>query len=211
MKIKGKRSLSSRLWLEQQINDPYVKRARRDGYRSRSAFKLIEMDDKFHLIKNAKNIIDLGAAPGGWCQVLSQRSPSDTKIGAVDLLPFDPVDKVKQFCGDFEVPNNRYEIINYLEQKADLIVSDMAPSATGHVQTDHIRIIKLAEGVHAFAHDTLQKEGSMVIKIFHGGREKSLIEDLKNDFRTACFFKPKSSRNCSAEIYIVAIGFKKCN
>jgi 23S rRNA (uridine2552-2'-O)-methyltransferase len=211
MKIKGERSLSSRLWLDRQINDPYVKRAHRDGYRSRAVFKLIEMDDKFHFIKNAKSIMDLGAAPGGWCQVLSQRSPSDARISAIDFLPFDFIDKVRQFCGDFENEDNRRKMGSYLGSKADLIVSDMAPSTTGHAQTDHIRIMRLAESVHAFARDVLEEEGTLVVKVFQGGREKSFLESLRSDFQKTCFFKPKSSRNCSVEIYVVATGFKKCN
>jgi 23S rRNA (uridine2552-2'-O)-methyltransferase len=170
------------------------------------------MDDKFHLIKSAQNIIDLGSAPGGWCQVLSQRSSQNTKILALDLFPFDPIDKVTQFHGDFEVPNNRSPIIGYLGQKkADLIVSDMAPSTTGHAQTDHIRIMRLAESVYTFAQDILKDEGSLIIKIFHGGREKLFLENLKNYFQKICFFKPKSSRSGSVEIYVVAMGFKKCS
>ncbi|MDR2781191.1 MAG: RlmE family RNA methyltransferase [Holosporaceae bacterium] len=209
MKIKGNRSLSSRLWLDRQINDPYVKLAQKEGYRSRAAFKLMEMDDKFRLIKNAKHIVDLGAAPGGWSQVLAQRSADDAKIAAVDLLPFNPMEKVQQFLGDFE--NFQTDIMDYLGQKADLIISDIAPSTIGHAQTDHLRIMNLVDSAYLFAENALQKGGAFIAKIFQGGKEKLFAEALKNDFQKVCFFKPKSSRNLSSEIYIVAIGFQKCS
>jgi 23S rRNA (uridine2552-2'-O)-methyltransferase len=209
MNVKGNRSLSSRMWLDRQINDPYVKSARKEGYRSRAAFKLAEIDDKFHLIRNAKYIADLGAAPGGWSQVLAQRSSDDAKIAAVDLSAFHPLEKVRQFRGNFE--DLQADIIDYLQQKADLIVSDMAPPVMGHAPTDHIRIMGLAESAYAFAENALGEGGAFAVKIFQGGREKSFAELLKNNFCKVCFFKPKSSRNLSSEIYLIAIGFKKCN
>ncbi|MDR0753330.1 MAG: RlmE family RNA methyltransferase [Holosporaceae bacterium] len=211
MKVKGKRSLSSRLWLDRQLHDPYVRRAQLEGYRSRAAFKLMEIDDKFHLIKNAKYIIDVGAAPGGWSQVLSQRSSDDAKIAAIDLLPLRAPDKVRQFCGDFECKNNQLDLLNYMRQGADLIVSDMAPSSIGHAQTEHIKIMRMAENVYAFSRNVLRKNGSLAIKIFQGGREKLFQESLRKDFQIVCFFKPKSSRSTSTEIYIIALGFVKCN
>ncbi|MDR1334459.1 MAG: RlmE family RNA methyltransferase [Holosporaceae bacterium] len=207
MKIKGNRSLSSRLWLNRQINDPYVKLAQREGYRSRAAFKLIEMDDKYHLIRNAKCIVDLGAAPGGWSQVLAQRSSPEVKIAAVDLLPFHPLEKVQLFQGNFE--DLQDAILDYLGQKADLVVSDMAPSTIGHPQTDHLRIMNLVEGAYSFAENALQKGGTFLAKVFQGGKEKLLTELLKKDFQKVCFFKPKSSRSLSSEVYIVAMGFQK--
>jgi 23S rRNA (uridine2552-2'-O)-methyltransferase len=213
MQIKGNRSLSSRLWLDRQVNDPYVKKAHADGYRSRAAFKLIEMDEKFHLTAKAKLIVDLGAAPGSWSQVLSRRTSPDTKICAIDLLHFDPIDnKVQQFVGDFEDETNQSAIMNYLNGKADLVVSDMAPSTIGHAQTDHIRIMQLASIAHSFAMDVLKKNGTFLTKIFQGGNEKLFAEKLKKDFQKVCFFKPKSSRSLSSEIYIIAMGFnEKCN
>ncbi|MDR0581151.1 MAG: RlmE family RNA methyltransferase [Holosporaceae bacterium] len=211
MKIKGKRSLSSRLWLNRQLHDPYVKRAQLEGYRSRAAFKLMEIDDKFHLIQNAKYIIDVGAAPGGWSQVLSQRSPDNAKIAAIDLLPLSALGKVRQFCGDFECKNNQLDLLDYMRQGADLIVSDMAPSSIGHAQTEHVKIMSMAESVYAFAQNILRENGSLAIKIFQGGKEKLFQESLRKDFQNVCFFKPKSSRNVSAEIYIIALGFMKCN
>ncbi|MDR2158173.1 MAG: RlmE family RNA methyltransferase [Holosporaceae bacterium] len=209
MKIKGNWDLSSRMWLNRQINDPYVKLARRNGYRSRAAFKLLEMDDKFHLIKNAKRIIDLGAAPGGWSQALSQRSSDKAKILAVDLLPFDSLDKVDQFCMDFEDEDARRKIMDHMGGRVDLIVSDMAPPAVGHAQTDHARIMRLVESARSFALEVLEKGGTFATKIFQGGREKFLLESMKKEFQKVCFFKPKSSRSLSAEIYIVAMGLKK--
>jgi 23S rRNA (uridine2552-2'-O)-methyltransferase len=211
MKIKGKRSLSSRLWLDRQLHDPYVERAQLEGYRSRAAFKLMEIDDKFHLIQDAKYIIDIGAAPGGWSQVLSQRSSDDTKIAAIDLLPLGALDKVRQFCGDFECKNSQLDLFGHMPRGADLIVSDMAPPSIGHAQTEHIKIMGMAESAYAFAKNILRKNGSLVIKIFQGGREKLFQESLRKDFQNACFFKPKSSRNVSAEMYIVALKFIKCS
>lgn len=210
MHIKGNKSLSSRLWLDRQMNDPFVKQAHKEGFRSRAAFKLQEIDDKFRLIKNSKCIVDVGAAPGGWSQLLSQRSSDDTKIAAIDLLKFAPIDKVTQFFGDFEDEQNQQKIIEYLGQKADLIVSDIAPSTTGHSQTDHLRMMRLVNSVYGFAENVLKENGAFVSKIFQGGQEKPFLDLLKRNFQKASFFKPKSSRSLSVEIYVVAIGFKKC-
>lgn len=210
MKITGKRSLSSRLWLNRQLNDPYVKRAHAEGYRCRAAYKLIEIDEKFHLIKKSKCIVDLGAAPGGWSQYLSEKSSETTKIAAIDLLKFAPLDKVQQFIGDFEDQNNQNAIIEYLGQKADLIVSDMAPSTLGQAQTDHLRIMRLVRSAYEFALSMLTPGGAFVAKIFQGGTEKQFVEELKRTFNRVQFFKPKSSRSLSVEIYIVATGFKSC-
>jgi 23S rRNA (uridine2552-2'-O)-methyltransferase len=185
--------------------------ARRDGYRSRAAFKLMEIDDKFHLTENIKCAADLGAAPGGWCQVLSQRSSADTKIVASDLAIFDSVDKVEQIVGDFEDEDVKRRLTAALDQKADLIVSDMAPSVIGHAATDHIRIMRLAEAARLFAEEVLKPGGAFVVKVFRGGGEKAFLESLKKNFRTARFFKPESSRDASAEIYAVATGFAPCD
>lgn len=210
MQIRGKRSLSSRLWLNRQVNDPYVKLAHKEGYRCRASYKLMEIDDKFKLIKKSKFIVDLGAAPGGWSQLLGQRSSDEAKIASVDLLNFDALPKVQQFIGDFTNEEIQKNTINYLGRKADLIVSDMAPSTTGHPQTDHLKIMNLVSSAYDFALKTLATRGSFVAKIFMGGKEKSLFERIKKDFETACFFKPKASRDSSAEIYVVGISFK-CN
>lgn len=209
MKITGKMKHSSRIWLDRQHNDPYVKKAAKEGYRSRAAYKLTEIDDKFHLIKNAKHIIDLGAAPGGWSQILSQRSSDDAKIIAIDLLPFTSIDNVTQIIGDFEDKKIQQEILNNLGEKADLIVSDIAPSTVGHRQSDHLRIMRLVESAYCFAQNTLKNGGSFAVKIFQGGEEKKFFDLIKQDFQKVHFFKPKSSRSDSSEIYIVAFSYKK--
>jgi 23S rRNA (uridine2552-2'-O)-methyltransferase len=206
---KKKRSLSSRTWLNRQVNDPYVKKARQSGYISRASFKLIEMNDKFRLIDSAKKIIDIGAAPGGWSQVLSRISVDDAIIAGIDIRDFPPIDKVKQFLGNFEDTNVQQSIADYVEY-ADLVLSDMAPATTGDSQTDHIRIMQMAECAYSFAASILREKGKFVVKVFQGGMEKSFLEQLKKKFDRICFFKPKSSRSMSSEIYIIAIGFKKC-
>lgn len=208
MKITGKRSLSSRLWLNRQMRDPYVKRAHEEGYRCRAAYKLIEIDEKFHLIKRSKCMVDLGAAPGGWSQYLSEKSAPAAKIAAIDLLKFAPLEKVQQFIGDFEDISNQNAIIEYLGQKADLIVSDMAPSTLGQAQTDHLRIMRLVRSAYEFSLNMLMPDGAFVAKIFQGGTEKKFTDELKQNFKHVQFFKPKSSRSLSVEIYIVATGFK---
>lgn len=202
-------SHSSRMWLDRQLTDPYVKKALKDGYRSRAAYKLTETDDKYHIIRNAKRIIDLGAAPGGWCQVLSERSSDDAKIVAIDLLPFAPINKVTQITGDFEDEELQGEILRCLNAKADLIVSDIAPSTVGHHQSDHLRIMRLVESAYYFTQNTLKNGGSFVAKIFQGGEEKKFFDLIKQDFQKTSFFKPKSSRSNSSEIYIVALCYKK--
>ncbi len=208
MQIKGKMSLSSRLWLDRQLNDPYVKLAHKEGYRCRAAYKLQEIDEKFKLIKKSKCIIDLGAAPGGWSQLLAQKSSSNAKIVAIDLLNFQPIDKVKIFIGDFEDSQNQKNIKEYLGEKADLIVSDMAPSTIGHAQTDHLRIMRLVSTAYDFVQEMLQPGGSFIAKIFMGGQEKSFLEKMKKNFSAVTFYKPKASRSLSVEIYVVGIGFK---
>jgi 23S rRNA (uridine2552-2'-O)-methyltransferase len=170
----------------------------------------MEIDDRFRLIGSIKYAADLGAAPGGWCQVLSQRSPDGAKIVAADLLPFDPVDKVEQFRGDFEEEDSRRRMTEILGQKADLVLSDMAPGAIGHAATDHIRLMRLAEAARLFAEEVLRNGGTFVVKILRGGEEKTFLESLKKKFDSVCFFKPKSSRSASAEIYAVAKGFERC-
>ncbi|GHU15100.1 ribosomal RNA large subunit methyltransferase E [Alphaproteobacteria bacterium] len=205
MKISGKMSLSSRRWLDRQNNDPYVKKAHDEGYRSRAVYKLAEIDDKYRLIRNAKSIIDLGAAPGGWSQLLVQRSCDGAKIVAVDLLQFYPMNGLIQVIGDFEDEAVQSEIMSYTDGKADLIVSDMAPSTIGHAQTDHLRIMRLVESAYYFAQSALASGGNFVAKIFRGGEEKKFLDSAKKDFQKVCFFKPKSSRKVSSEIYMVAL------
>lgn len=209
-KLNEKFSSSSRRWLIRQQNDPYVKRAVSDGYRSRAAYKLQEIDNKFHIIKNSAKIIDLGAAPGGWSQVLAQRSSPETRIAAVDLLKFALVDeKVHQFFGDFENENLQKEITDFLGGSVDLIVSDMSPATVGHRQSDHWRIMRLVESVYSFSQKILKDGGSFVVKIFHGEDEKPFFQKLQKDFYIAKFFKPSSSRNESTEIYVLGMKYRK--
>ncbi|MDR3155932.1 MAG: RlmE family RNA methyltransferase [Holosporaceae bacterium] len=198
---------SSRQWLCRQLNDGFVKQASTAGYRSRAIFKLMEIDDKFALIKNATSIIDLGAAPGSWSQLLAARAAENAKIVALDLLPFAPLDRVHQYVGNFEDMALQSAVAEYLEQKADLILSDMSPSTTGHRQIDHLKIMALVENVLIFACKILQMDGALVIKIFQGGEEKRFASHLKTIFRRVVFFKPQASRNESREIYLVASGF----
>jgi 23S rRNA (uridine2552-2'-O)-methyltransferase len=207
MKVTGKMRLSSRMWLDRREHDPYIKKASNEGYCSRAVYKLMEIDDKFHLIKKSKNIVDLGASPGSWCQLLSRRVDEGAKITAVDLQHFTPPDSVDVLIGDFEDDNLRLGLINRLQGNVDLVVSDMAPATIGHSATDHLRIMRLAEAAYVFACDTLSEGGNFVVKIFQGGQEKKFMDSLKRDFRKVCFFKPKSSRSTSAEIYVVALDF----
>lgn len=206
MKISGKRKLSSRRWIDRQQRDLYVKKAVSEGYRSRAAYKLLEIDDKFKFIKNSKIIIDIGAAPGGWSQVLIERS-DNAKIVAVDLLDFPSIVGVKQVIGDFEDVSIQNEIINYCGDKVDLIVSDIAPSTVGHRRSDHLRIMRLVEDVFDFTQGIIIDGGNFVTKIFQGGEEKLFSDLLKNSFEKVCFFKPKSSRKESVEIYIIALHY----
>jgi 23S rRNA (uridine2552-2'-O)-methyltransferase len=207
MKISGKMTQSSRRWLDRQLRDPYVKKSIADGYRSRAAYKLSEIDDKFCLIKNSNKIIDLGAAPGGWSQILHERNES-AEIIAVDIVPFHQIDGVQQIIGDFENNDLQQKVIDSFG-KADLIISDMAPPTIGHRQSDHLRIIALVESAYTFAMQVLKNRGSFVAKIFQGGEEKALFETIKINFEKTYFFKPMSSRKESSEIYIVALGYKE--
>ena len=207
VRIKGKRTLSSRMWLSRQLNDPYVKEAKKRNFRCRAVFKLMEIEEKFRLISSARYIVDLGAAPGGWSQLLSERSHPDANIVAVDLLQFDELPRVKAIIGDFEDESIKTQIHDLLGSKADLIVSDMAPATTGNAATDHLRIVNLMYTVIEFSKTILSRHGNLVMKIFHGGEERKLVECLRQHFSSVHFFKPKASRSESAEIYLIALGF----
>ena len=211
MKISGKHSLSSRRWLNRQANDCYVKKAHQEGYRARSAYKLLEINKKYNLLNTATNIIDLGAAPGGWSQVISIASQHKCSkienIVGVDLLPFEPIANVKQIQGDFTTTMVQEKILHLLGgQQPDLIVSDMAPSTIGHRQTDHLRMMALLDNVLEFVDINLKTNGNYVAKIFQGSEEQAYINQLKQKFKKVVFFKPKSSRAESVEIYIIALG-----
>jgi 23S rRNA (uridine2552-2'-O)-methyltransferase len=211
VKTTGQRSASSTRWLERQLNDPYVAEARRLGYRSRAAFKLAQLDDRFGLIQPGARVVDLGAAPGGWTQVAAERSRAREGRGlvvAVDLTPMEPVAGAEILELDFLAPEAPGRIRAALGGLADLVMSDMAAPATGHPQTDHLRIMALAEAAYAFAKEVLAPGGAFLAKVLRGGAEKQLLDALKRDFATVRHVKPPASRADSAEIYVVATGFR---
>jgi 23S rRNA (uridine2552-2'-O)-methyltransferase len=211
VKTARKRSLSSTLWLERQLNDPYVARAKREGYRSRAAYKLIEMDDRYHLFKPGGRIVDLGAAPGGWSQVAAahvKAKEGKGKVVAVDLLDMEPVDGVDFAVKDFNDPDAPEFIKTMLGGAADGVMSDMAANATGHRATDHLRIVALAELAADFACDVLAEGGFFIAKVLQGGTEGQLLTRLKRDFATVRHVKPAASRAGSAELYVLATGFR---
>ena len=206
LKNAGKRTTAQQAWLSRQLNDPYVAAAQAQGWRSRAAFKLIELDDKFGLIKPAGRVIDLGAAPGGWSQVAVKRGAA--RVIGVDLLPVDPVVGAELILGDFNDPELPAVLSAMLGGPADLVLSDMAPNTTGHTATDHIRIIALAELALDFAVRVLAPGGAFVAKVFQGGSEKNMLVPMKLCFTTVRHAKPPASRKDSSELYVVATGFR---
>jgi len=205
------RSLSSKLWLERQLNDPYVARAKREGFRSRAAFKLIEIDDKRHILERGRRVIDLGAAPGGWSQVAAQRVGAGEgrgRVVAIDLLPMDPIAGVEILTLDFLDPAAPARLKAALGGPADVVLSDMAANATGHRATDHLRIMGLVEEAAAFAGDVLAPGGVFLAKVLQGGTESALLAELKRDFASVKHVKPAASRADSAELYVLATGFR---
>jgi len=211
VKTARRRSASSTHWLQRQLNDPYVAEARRLGYRSRAAFKLLELDDRFRLLKPGGRVVDLGAAPGGWTQVAAARTRAeagDGRMVGIDLLPMDPVPGATLLHADFLDPTAPEAIKVALAGPADVVLSDMAAPATGHAATDHLRIVALAEAAYAFAQEVLAPGGSFVAKVFQGGTERSLLEALRRDFQSVRHAKPPASRAESAEVYVVAQGFR---
>ena len=208
VKTANKRSLSSQKWLERQLNDPYVARAKREGYRSRAAFKLLEIDEKFHILKPGQKIVDLGAAPGGWSQIAAQKVGPRGRIVGIDLLPIDPMAGVEFIQLDFLDESAPGKLMDMLGGPADLVMSDMAANTTGHKKTDHLRIIGLAEAAIYFAREILAPGGAFVAKVFQGGTENQLLGDLKRDFAVVRHVKPSASRADSAELYVLATGFR---
>jgi 23S rRNA (uridine2552-2'-O)-methyltransferase len=206
LKNARKHAPSSQRWLARQLNDPYVQAAKAQGYRSRAAFKLVELDDKYRLITKNCRVVDLGAAPGGWSQIAIARGAA-TVIG-IDLLPIIPVAGATFIEGDFteEGMDERLKVL--LGGPADLVLSDMAPNTTGHVATDHIRIMALADMALAFACEILVPGGAFVAKLFQGGAERDMLNTLKLRFRTVRHAKPPASRKDSKEMYVVATGFR---
>src|SRR5476651_986651 len=211
VKLKPKeRKHSSRLWLERQLNDPYVKRAKREGLRSRAAYKLSEIDDKARFLKRGVRVIDLGAAPGGWSQVAAKRvgSPQQGRVVAIDVLEMDPLPGVDFAQLDFLDPSAPAQLKTMLGGRADVVLSDMAANATGHRKTDHIKIVALVEAATEFAREVLQPGGSFLAKVIQGGTEGELLAALKRDFTSVKHIKPPASRSDSAELYLLATGFR---
>lgn len=208
---RGKgRSVSSRRWLQRQLNDPYVARAKREGYRSRSAFKLSEIDDKARFLKKGARVLDLGAAPGGWSQVAAKRvgAPQDGRVVAIDILPMDAVPGVNFAQLDFLDPSAPDKLKAMLGGPADVVLSDMAANATGHARTDHLKIMALVEAAADFAREVLAPGGTFLAKVLQGGTEASLLITLKRDFTSVKHVKPPASRADSAELYLLASGFR---
>ncbi len=199
---------SSRRWLERQLNDPYVAAARRQGYRSRAAFKLSELDDRFKFLKSAARVIDLGAAPGGWTQIAVERVGERGRVVAIDLQEMDPVRGAEFLLLDFLDESAPARLREALGGPADVVMSDMAAPSTGHTQTDHWRIMGLAEAAYDFARDVLAPGGTFLAKVLRGGTEKDLLTALKREFDAVRHIKPPASRAGSAEIYVVALGFR---
>ena len=200
------RTPASQRWLARQLNDPYVQAARKQGWRSRAAFKLLELDDRFHLIRPGARVLDLGAAPGGWAQVALRRGAA--RVVALDLLAIDPIAGADLVQGDFTDPGMAERLAGLLGDKADLVLSDMAPNTTGHAATDHIRIMALAESALDFAEAVLADGGGFVAKVFQGGSERAMLERMKRAFRTVRHAKPPASRKESSELYVIAQGFR---
>ena len=212
LKTARKRTTSSQRWLERQLNDPYVARAKREGYRSRAAYKLLEMDEKHRLLKPGQRVVDLGAAPGGWAQVAAKRvggAEGKGRVVGIDLLPIEPLPGADFVELDFLAPEAPDRLIEMLGGPADVVMSDMAANATGHKKTDHLRIVGLAEAAADFARAVLAPGGAFVAKVLQGGTEGALLADLKRDFATVRHVKPAASRADSAELYVLATGFRR--
>ena len=201
------RKVSSTRWLERQLNDPYVRRAKAENYRSRAAYKLLELDERFGLLKGVKSVIDLGIAPGGWSQVVRRKSPQ-AKVVGIDLLPTEPIDGVTILQTDFMDEDAPAKLREALGGSADLVLSDMAANTVGHPQTDHLRTMALVEAGLEFAGEVLRPGGAYVAKVLAGGADNDLVAALKRSFATVKHAKPPASRKDSSEWYVIAQGFK---
>jgi 23S rRNA (uridine2552-2'-O)-methyltransferase len=208
VKTAAKRSVSSARWLDRQLNDPYVAEAQKRGLRSRAAFKLIELDDKYRLLRKGMRVLDLGAAPGGWSQIAAERVGPQGRVLAVDILEMDALPGVEVMQQDFMAEDAPEKIRAALNGPADLVLSDMAAPTIGHTRTDHLRIMALAEAAYQFASEVLAPGGAFLCKLFQGGATKDLLDLLKRDFEQVRHVKPPASRADSAEIYVVATGFR---
>jgi 23S rRNA (uridine2552-2'-O)-methyltransferase len=201
------RTASSTRWLERQLNDPYVRQAKAEGYRSRAAYKLIELDERFGLLKGVRRVVDLGVAPGGWSQVVRKRAPRATIVG-IDLLETEPLEGVVLLQMDFMADEAPAALEAALDGPPDLVLSDMAANTVGHKQTDHLRTMGLVEAAAQFAIDTLAEGGAFVAKVLAGGTDAELLALLKRHFRSVKHAKPPASRKGSSEWYVIAQGFK---
>jgi len=215
VKTGGKRKLSSKLWLERQLNDPYVAQAKRDGYRSRAAYKLIEIDDKYHFLKPGQSVVDLGAAPGGWSQIAARRvgavdgkGTAKGRVVAIDLLEMPDIAGVTFAQLDFHANDAPQRLTAMLGGRADVVMSDMAANTTGHRKTDQLRILGLVEGAAAFACEVLNPGGTFLAKVFQSGADAELQAQLKRDFSSVRHVKPSASRQDSSERYVLAMGFR---
>ena len=211
LKTKKNRTVSQKRWLERQLNDPYVARAKREGMRSRAAYKLIEIDDKYHILKQGIAVVDLGAAPGGWSQIAARRvgaANGKGKVVAIDLLEMPEIPGVNFAQLDFLAEDAPGKLLAMMGGRADVVMSDMAGNTTGHRKTDQLRIIGLVEGAAAFAADVLNPGGTFVAKVFQSGADAELLAQLKRDFATVKHVKPASSRQDSSERYVLATGFR---
>ncbi|MCH9753666.1 MAG: RlmE family RNA methyltransferase [Alphaproteobacteria bacterium] len=207
VKTAKRRKKSSSFWLQRHFNDPYVVQSKKDGYRSRAAYKLLEIDTKFKVFRKNDVVLDLGAAPGSWAQVAQEKGAS--QVIGIDLLEVEPINNVEFIQEDFTTEEAYEKIKKSLDGKnVNIIISDMAPNMSGHKKVDHLRIIALCEEVFAFAQDHLAEGGSLVMKIFQGGAEGDLLKEIKRHFIKIKHFKPNSSRKASYEIYLIATGFK---
>ena len=203
---RGRKQSSTR-WLERQLNDPYVRRAKAENYRSRAAYKLLELDERFGLLKGAKAVVDLGIAPGGWSQVVRRRIPQGKVVG-IDLLPTDPIEGVAILQMDFMDDASPDRLKEALGSEADLVLSDMAANTVGHQQTDHLRTMALVEAGLLFATEVLRPGGAYVAKVLAGGADNQLVAEMKRHFATVKHAKPPASRKDSSEWYVIAQGFK---
>lgn len=208
LKTAKGRTVSSTRWLQRQLADPYVAEARAQGYRSRAAFKLAQMDDKIGFLQRGARVVDLGAAPGGWCQVATERCGKQARVIAIDLVEMEPLPGVTCLIGEFHDEENQARVKAALDGPADVVLSDMAAPSSGHAGTDHLRIMALAEAAFDFAEEVLAPGGAFVVKLLQGGAEAELLGRLKHAFAKVRHVKPEASRSDSAELYLVATGFR---
>jgi 23S rRNA (uridine2552-2'-O)-methyltransferase len=208
LKDDKRRTLSSRTWLERQLSDPYVARAKREGFRSRAAYKLAEIDDKYRVLKPGARVVDLGAAPGGWSEIAARRVGAGGCVIALDILDMKPIVGVEFIKLDFLDDAAPERLKAMIGGKADVVLSDMAANATGHRKTDHLRIMALAEAAAQFAREVLAEGGTFVCKVLQGGTEAALLAALKREFESVKHVKPPASRSDSAELYLLARGFR---